>query len=198
MAQSSSRERRQQKTRQSILDAARQIILENGPAELSMRSLAERIDYSPSGLYEYFNGKEDIIHAVCDEGHSRLAAQMRLVDESLPPEEYLVQIGLGYIDFAAANPELFQLMFSHLPGNPEQAEEMLSDSSSYSVLQRAIQRGIAAGVFKTHSGFGLQEIAFTAWAQVHGMSMLLLYVRDIQPGVKREALSALARGLASP
>ncbi len=91
MSKPSSRERRQQKTRQSILDAAREIIVEHGPAELSMRSLAERIDYSPSGLYEYFDSKEQIIQAVCVEGYVSLTKAMRRVDEHLPVDAYLVQ-----------------------------------------------------------------------------------------------------------
>ena len=60
------RTKRHLRTKQAILDAARQIIAEEGPAALSMRALADRIDYSAAGLYEYFGSKEEIIAAVSD------------------------------------------------------------------------------------------------------------------------------------
>jgi AcrR family transcriptional regulator len=197
MSTSSSRQRRQQKTHQSIIHAARKIITEKGPEDLSMRSLAESIDYSPSGLYEYFDSKEEIIQAVCGEGHAQLAAEMRLVDENLSPEEYLIQIGHVYVDFATANPVLFQLMFKIVSGEPPD-HRMLSERSSYSILLRAIQCGIDSGVFKPRAGFGLQEMAFAAWSMVHGISMLRIYMQDITPGFsafKQQALSAIVRGL---
>jgi AcrR family transcriptional regulator len=50
------RQRRHLRTKDAILDAARQIIAEEGADNLSMRGIAERIDYSAAGLYEYFGG----------------------------------------------------------------------------------------------------------------------------------------------
>lgn len=197
MTAPSARERRQQKTRQAILAAAHQIIVEQGPEALSMRSLAERIDYSPSGLYEYFDGKEQILDAVCVEGHGLLAHAMRQVDEALPPEEYLAEIGQVYIDFAAANPALFRLMFAAVPAEPPDTS-LLSSRSSYRVLLEAIQRGIDSGVFQQREGFGLHEMAFAAWSMVHGISMLRIYMKDLTPAFenfRQQALLTLVRGL---
>lgn len=197
MTQPSSRQRRQAKTRQSILDAARQIIVEKGPGELSMRSLAERIDYSPSGLYEYFDSKEDIIQAVCLEGHARLTQEMRLVDESLPPREYLLQIGLAYIRFAIRNPEYYLLMFTSSQVEPSQ-EEMLSEGSSYLILVRGIERGIQSGDFIPRPHFGVFEMAFAAWSLVHGIAMLRIYMKSEPPDFDQTVLAALnnlGRGL---
>jgi AcrR family transcriptional regulator len=197
MRKSPARERRQQKTRQAILDAARQIIVEQGVSELSMRSLAEQIDYSPSGLYEYFDGKEQIIQAVCGEGHARLTQTMRQVDAALPPEEYLVRIGQVYVDIASSHPAVFQLMFSALPAEPPDLSN-LSESSSYRVLLEAIQRGIESGTFKARPSFGLHEMAFAAWSMVHGISMLRIYMPELTPtfnAYKDHALWTLVRGL---
>jgi len=197
MTAPSARERRQQKTRQAILAAAHQIIVEQGPDALSMRSLAERIDYSPSGLYEYFDGKEQILAAVCGEGHALLAQAMRQVAEALPPEEYLAEIGQVYIDFAAANPALFRLMFAAVPAEPPDAS-LLSSRSSYRVLLEAIQRGIDQGVFQQREGFGLHEMAFAAWSMVHGISMLRIYMKNLTPAfanLRRQSLLTLVRGL---
>lgn len=170
---STPRQRRHEKTREAVLDAARRIIVSKGLGELSMRELASQIDYSPAGLYEYFNNKEEIIQALSIEGHQRLSAYIRQVDENLPPAEFLLEIGLAYIDFALSNPEHYLLMFTNVPSKTR-VEEMLSDGSSFPILLQAIQRGIDGGVFKTRPGFGLYEMAYAAWAFVHGIAMLRL------------------------
>lgn len=180
------------------MDAARLIIAEKGPQGFSMRTLADRIDYSPAGLYEYFTSKENIIQTLSTQGHQMLRDHLLLVDQGLPPAEYLQALGLAYIEFALSNPDYYLLMFAHPPA-PVQAERMVSESSSYPVLLQAIQKGIEAGVFKPREGFGLQEMAYAAWAMVHGIAMLRTTFLKGFPipfeSVDRESLSAFGRGL---
>lgn len=168
------RTRRHQRTKQAILDAALEIINESGPADLSMRALADRIDYSPAGLYEYFSGKEEIVQAICQQGHEHLTAYMSQVERTLPSEEYLLEIGLAYIRFALDYADHFLLMFSTPP--PATTEmppvKMMADNSSFGILVAGIQRGIAEGVLHSRPGFGWLEMAYAAWATVHGLAML--------------------------
>jgi AcrR family transcriptional regulator len=205
----STRSKRRLRTRQAILDAAREIIATEGPAALSMRTLAERIDYSPAGLYEYFASKEDIIAAVCDEGQGYLFEAMRSVDADLPPAEYLYEIGAAYIRFALEHPDYFLLMFTVAPA-PEMAqmsEEALKavlqqPGSAYGILLQAIQRGIQQGALPTRPGFGLDEMAYAAWTLVHGMAMLRItalrqYPVDLAPA-DHQALLNFMRGLQAP
>ncbi|MBK8047055.1 MAG: TetR/AcrR family transcriptional regulator [Anaerolineales bacterium] len=175
----SKRTKRHLKTRQSILDAARAIIAEDGPDALSMRSLADRIDYSAPGLYEYFGSKEEIIAAVCDQGQRYLYESMSAVDAALPPDEYLYAIGIAYIQFALAHPDYFLLMFTVAPppnSNPQSEETvkdaLAADDSAYRILVQAIERGLEEGVLQTRPGFGLDEMAYAAWTLVHGIAML--------------------------
>ena len=107
------RERRQARTREEILDAALALINEKGPDAFSLRALAERVDYSPAGLYEYFDGKDDIINAVCADGDRMLFAYLRAVPDTLPIDQYLVELGLAYIRFAVQNVEHFKLVFTY-------------------------------------------------------------------------------------
>ena len=114
-AELSPRERRRQRTEQAILDAARQIIREQGIDALSMRGIADAIDYSPAGLYEYFGSKEEIVYAVIGQGFERFTRALQSVDGSLPAAEYMVEMGMAYIDFATRNPDFFLLMFTTAP-----------------------------------------------------------------------------------
>lgn len=192
------REKRQQRTQQAILDAARQIINQEGIGQLSIRAIAQRIDYSPAGLYEYFGSKEEILQALCTQGHKRLRDHLLQVDTSLPPDEYLMQLGLAYIAFARANPDFYLLIFTN-PPDPVESEKMTSETSSYLVLLQAIERGLKSGGFKPRPGFGLQEMAYAAWSLVHGISMLrITFLKDYSQDMDaadREALLTLNRGL---
>jgi AcrR family transcriptional regulator len=198
------RDRRFRRNKQAILDAALEIIREAGPAALSMRALGERSDYSAAGLYEYFGGKDEIIAAVCQQGHERLTAHMRRADPSLPTAEYLVEIGVAYIRFALENPDYFLLMFTVAPPGPAggaSPERLLEEDSSFHILLRAIRRGIEEGIFRARPGFELMEMAYAAWATVHGIAMLRVtslrgYPLDFD-AADHEALLSFVRGLQS-
>ena len=70
----SPRNRRHDLTKQKILDTARQILLTEGVQAISMRTLADRVDYSPAALYKYFANKEEIIAALREEAWEMMAA----------------------------------------------------------------------------------------------------------------------------
>lgn len=192
------RQRRQARTQQAILDAARQIITQQGADQLSMRAIAARIDYSPAGLYEYFGSKEEILQALSTQGHQRLRDHLLQVNTDLPPADYLLALGLAYIEFAQANPDYYLLMFT-TPPSPADIDSMLGESSSYPVLLEAIRRGLEAGVFKARRGYGQEEMAYSAWALVHGIAMLrITYLVDFPidlAAADRGALLTFGRGL---
>lgn len=193
------RQRRHLRTKDAILDAARQIIANEGSDNLSMRAIAKRIDYSPAGLYEYFGSKDEIISAVCMQGEERLYQRMAIVDDTLPPMEYLIEIGLAYIDFALNNADHFKLMFASGIQPPEELESDFNEKSSFFVLVKAIQRGIDTGVFMTRDGFELMDMAYLAWSIVHGISALRITQLSLIPydfgRADREVLKTAVYGL---
>lgn len=197
MARLSTREKRQAHTRQAILDAARQIINEKGLDALSVRAIAEQIDYSPAGLYEYFGSKEEIIQTVCQQGHERLLAALLRVDQTLPPSDYVTALGHAYIGFALRYPDYYLLMFANAP--EYSFAGMQSEGSGYVVLLEAIRRGVEEGVFKTREKYGVEAMAYHAWALVHGIAMLrITYLRDYAADfatADHEALLSFNRGL---
>lgn len=200
---STPREKRHQRTQDAILQAAREIITEKGPDKLSMRALARRIDYSPAGLYEYFGSKEEIITAVCEQGHQRLYATMAQVDQTLPPREYLVEIGLAYIHFAVTYPDYFLLMFTNTSSDAseESMAQLMAETSSFSILLTAVERLVAAGFATVREDHPVLGIAYSAWGLVHGLAMLrVTFLREAQlvnfAVADRETLRAFGLGLA--
>lgn len=199
----SPRTRRHQRTQQAILDAAREIIGSEGVAALSMRAIAERIDYSPAGLYEYYGGKDEIIAAVCNEAFDQLTQALRNTDPTLPPVESLRECGVNYVRFAIENTDAFLLMFTNAPltAPPDApAEAMLRQSPAFMVLHAAVQRCVDAGVFTARPDYGVLSMAITCWQMVHGMAMLAVTIMRTQPpdlDAYRRSLEVLHAGIAA-
>jgi AcrR family transcriptional regulator len=208
------RERRQLRTHQAILDAARQIVHEEGLNALSIRAIAERIDYSPAGLYEYFGSKEEIIEAISLQGFAKLTEYLlRAMAGIESPVEQLQAIGLAYIHFAEQNPDYFLLMFTtdtgkraHTSAVPmpeinlaQVSAIMVEQGSAFGVLVDVIQRGIDSGLFHVRPAMGLPEMTYAAWSLVHGIAMLrvtqLKVITTDMEAVDRAVLALLGSGL---
>ena len=67
------RAREKSETRDKILDAARELFITHGYEGVSMRKVAEKIEYSPTAIYVHFADKEDLFHQLCQEDFARLA-----------------------------------------------------------------------------------------------------------------------------
>src|SRR5437763_721083 len=117
MSKLSPRQKRHQLTKQAILQAAKKIVAEEGVTALSMRAIADKIDYSPSGLYEYYGSKEEIVAELTKEGFEKLGSDLTRIDPALSPSQRLTEAGLVYLRFAASYPELYGLMFGIYAGH---------------------------------------------------------------------------------
>jgi AcrR family transcriptional regulator len=105
------REREKQEIQQSILSAARQIAAEEGWQAVTTRKVAERIEYSQSTIYEYFENKEAILLALLRSGYEQLVALVQAAFISTDdPEARLLAMSEAYWDFAFRSPELYQVM----------------------------------------------------------------------------------------
>lgn len=172
-----------------------------------MRAIAERIDYSPAGLYEYFGSKEEIIAAVCTQNFERFAKRLAQVDKSLAPTEYMLELGLAYIDFAVRNPDSFLLMFTTFPLlQDEHGASLYSgsgdkpiDNDAFNILLQGVKRCVEAGIYRTAPGFDVLEMAYASWTQVHGLAMLRITNSATIPldynRLEREALLRWGVGL---
>ena len=105
-------QRERDRTREAILTAARELFVAEGYGNVSMRKIAERIEYSPAAIYSYFPGKDDIFFALAEEGFRLLAeAGLAAAVGTLDPLERLRRGLWGFYQFSKAHPEYFDLMF---------------------------------------------------------------------------------------
>ncbi|HSE38996.1 MAG TPA: TetR/AcrR family transcriptional regulator, partial [Blastocatellia bacterium] len=73
------REREKEALRQDILDAARELFVNEGYENVSMRRVAEKIEYSPTTIYLYFEDKASLLYAICEETFAKLAKRMEAI-----------------------------------------------------------------------------------------------------------------------
>ncbi|HEY7290489.1 MAG TPA: TetR/AcrR family transcriptional regulator [Vicinamibacterales bacterium] len=108
-------ERDREAVRRAILDAARELFTSEGYQNVSIRKIAERIEYSPAAIYSYFTNKDDIFFALAEEGF-RILGDPHNADhvgelESLQPLARIRAIFWHFYQFSSQHPEYFALMF---------------------------------------------------------------------------------------
>lgn len=167
------RERRKNRSREHILTAARELVLEAGAENLSLRKVAERADFSPSSLYEYFESKDDLIRALSERVMLRLDARMATVPATLQPSQRLLRYGLAYVAFAREEPQDFLLFFLHLRTRRTSTAQPAGPRSPYARILEAVKAGLASGAL-ARKGVDAEGIAYGVWAVAHGLAMLQL------------------------
>ena len=107
-------ERDREAVRRGILDAARELFVAEGYQNVSIRKIAERIEYSPAAIYRYFPCKDDIFFALAEEGFRLLGDPGGLASEqarSFEPLERLRATFWRLYEFSREHPQYFALMF---------------------------------------------------------------------------------------
>ena len=107
--------RQKQALRERILDAARRIVVREGFAALSMRKIADAIEYSPATLYLHFESRDEIARALCTEGYAQLLSSFEPLAQIADPAERLRGIARAYVAFGVAHPETYRLIFMENP-----------------------------------------------------------------------------------
>ena len=107
--------------RRAILDQARHLLVEEGYNQLSMRKIGRAVGCSATSIYLHFDGKDALIHALIDEGMTRLYDRLAAADEAAGPDPAarLEAIARAYVRFALDNPEYYQVMFQLHPERME-------------------------------------------------------------------------------
>ena len=182
------KEQRTHKIQTRIIDAARNLIVENGFEQLSLRGIARRVGYSPAALYEYFPSKDAIIEAVCAEIDDQLRDHVAHAIENTDMRHPLLRAALAYIDFAMTHPDDFRLLFFH---------NVHTTCGARVLIQEQITLSIEQGEFIPHFDFSEEEMTHTTWSLAHGMAMLALCREQFStdPAIHEEAINRLIEGL---
>jgi AcrR family transcriptional regulator len=106
------RQRQKEEVRTAILTTAWQMVKSDGWQSLSIRKIADAIEYSVPVIYDHFENKEAILFEFAKEGFRLLSKMVRAAKEKENvPEEQIKAMADAYWDFAFKNKEHYQLMF---------------------------------------------------------------------------------------
>lgn len=177
------RERAKTVLRGKILDAARELFADQGYEAVTMRSIAERIEYTPTTIYAHFQDKEALLRELCTQDYQAFGQQLaQCVDADATPIDTLRRIAGAYIQFALQHPHHYRYMFmTPLPpchiddsaverGNPNQ--------DAYAFLKAWVNKAIACGALQPAFAADTELTAQTLWAGVHGFVALRLTMRQ--------------------
>jgi AcrR family transcriptional regulator len=178
------KEREREALRTRIVEAARDIVSEEGLDALSMRAIAERIEYSPATIYLHFRDKDELLREVVLEGFQRmndygLEEFEKLGPEANPAEQHRA-MGRAYARFALENTAYFRVMFelptvaqAPCPADCGEAEEGMGRRAgqSWESMVGNIQRAIDAGLLQMPNA---ERAAVISWGLIHGLTSLYL------------------------
>ena len=183
------REREKEALRQDILDAARELFVNEGYENVSMRRVAEKIEYSPTTIYLYFEDKASLLYAICEETFAKLAKrQEAIARDSDEPVETLRQVCRAYVDFGLKYPNHYKLTFINHPQHPGDDKRHLREESmgmkAYGNLRSGVEACIKAKEFRETN---IEAVTQLIWAGGHGVTSLLISMPDF-PWVKKNEL----------
>ncbi len=167
--------------RERIVEAARDIVGEQGLDGLSMRALAQRVDHSPGTIYHHFRDKEELLESVMAEGFKRLGVCMEREVAKVGPDARQLELfaakGRAYAHFALENTGYFRAMFevpgvAQLERCPERpvGRETLPESASKEYAVELLRRASESGEIDV--GGRPERAAVVGWALIHGLTTL--------------------------
>ncbi len=187
----SNREAARAELRAKILREAIGIVHREGPRHVTMRSLAEKLGYSPAAIYAHFDSKQELLTQIAMHGFRALHEQASPSSRIEDPREAVAAMTRAYIDFALEHRQLYRLMFQDIQFSFSELdpEDQKWVHRSWEMLRDVYARGMRTGAF--HAGNPGTE-ASMGWAATHGFVQLVSSGRlPLGTQREREARNAL-------
>jgi AcrR family transcriptional regulator len=186
--------REKEEMRSKILEAAAELFVQEGYDSVSMRRIADRIEYSPSTIYLYFKDKSHLCSVIVAETFDKLRLALeKIVSQPIGTEERLRRCLRTYIQFGLDNPKhyIFSLCTPEPPlnyedGYTEQVKQATLNSglAAFDYLRRGIAQSMEEGIIRRQD---VELAAQVTWAMLHGLTSLLITTHSF-PFLDRELL----------
>ena len=177
----------------AVIEAARELLAEEGLESLSLRGVAARVGVTAPALYAHVDDKLDLMRKLGEDGFQRLIEGFA----PIPHSDALMEIraiAKVYLDFARRNPQQFRVMFlfpAPVTGPPE-PDSLRNSARAYAVATDAVTRAIDAGLLEA-SDPGLTTL--TIWTAVHGVTMQLVIGRQFSHEIGDRLMESLVVNL---
>ena len=184
--------RQKEETRTNILDAAYAIVKEEGWQGLSMRKIADKIEYTAPIIYEYFSNKDAILQELTGKGFIKLAKELEKAKAKFEkPEEQLEAMWMAYWDFAFTDTEMYQVMFG---------VQMNCCSQQCSAQERPYKlfTSVIAEIMKSSNPTDevIKQKYFTFFSVIHGLIAINIINRsEIMETINNQILKGAIGGI---
>ena len=155
--------------RQTLIEAALELLEEKGIDALSLRSIAKKTDVTQAAPYSHFRDKNDLLAAVAEIGFQKLAIQMAEAATGIKETQSQIEkLVASYINFASTNKSLFQLMFSRELSNMKEYPTLaMTAGKSYSLISTALSK-------RSNNKEDTRFLTIAIWSLCHGLTSLII------------------------
>ncbi|MFC3197475.1 TetR/AcrR family transcriptional regulator [Parapedobacter deserti] len=172
MGISERKQRQMEEVRSTILRQSWQIVEEEGWQALSIRRIAEAIEYSTPVVYKHFESKDAILEAFSQEGYALLAEKLRRAKgEQDNANAQLMALSGAYWDFAIQHPKHYQIMYGLGIPTCEMVKEIGEIKEVSDIFHSTIEAAAKAG---NQPGTDVHLKATTFWSILHGLVAMSL------------------------
>ncbi|MFZ7120827.1 MAG: TetR/AcrR family transcriptional regulator [Eubacteriaceae bacterium] len=174
--------RKQEETKEIILNTARDIIAEDGFQSLSIRKITKKIDYSPGIVYHYFKDKNEIIEILVSEGYKKIiASASNFKRDEDNPEKEIKEVFVNYIKSALESPDIYLAFMLNDESSIIKKTRLLKrgiteESKTIQILSEKIERGINKGKFKA---WNIELTAQIIWTSIFGLLIKIIIEKDV-------------------
>ncbi len=180
-------------TRCNILAASLDIVKEEGWSALSMRKIADKIEYTAPIIYEYFSNKDAILQELTRMGFVKLASQMEAAKAGMAsPEKQLEAMWLAYWNFAFAEKEMYQLMYgvqTNCCVNETPCADMRAPAAL--LMEKITEIMPEAKRTKTY----IDTKYYTFWSLIHGLISINMTRQLTSEEINRQVLKDAIAGI---
>ncbi|MCU1232491.1 MAG: transcriptional regulator, TetR family [Candidatus Solibacter sp.] len=167
------RARQKEGLREEILDAARTLFVKEGYESVSIRKIADKVEYAPGTIYLYFRDKAEILDKICEETFAKLIVRMQAIEnDNADPLDKMRRAIRTYIQFGLDHPHHYVLTFiqAKMHGVGLTAFQT-TGMQAFECMRQGVQECIDAGVMVSDD---VDELSQTLWAGMHGLTSLLI------------------------
>lgn len=154
--------------RQEILDAARDLFAKEGYESVSMRRIAEKIEYSPTTIYLYFQDKKELIEEICQQSFALLAKKLEKVAAGGGDPVERLKAGLqAYVAFGIEHPDHYRVSLMRTHELHEFKDMAQSPGMQcFQHLVKAVAACVQAGRFRETEVLAVSQ---ALWCVIHGL-----------------------------
>jgi AcrR family transcriptional regulator len=149
----------------ALVDAAMELLEDDGASALSLRAVARRAGVSPAAPYRHYEDREALVSAVAGVGYRQLAEQLVAAHPAPSTPNQLAAVAVAYVRFALDRPALFRIMFNE-PCDRDNDERVAATEAVFGYVRSIVDR--------CFPGADANALATALWALVHGLACLHL------------------------